>query len=1372
MAYYAYDKNIGKPVYLPTADDFTDPLPHVKIANLLTENLVVTGNVNISGATSVTLPRIADAIDGLQSVIDRTNSISGTIATQNASIVSISGRIGTNNSNLVATQASDSTLATYINKPGYVAGNYYRLLWGNSIAGGLGATQDLFFGQSANHGRPYEMTEFLSAFTNQELLIPSNVSTYIRKTLGFTGSTAGTITSVFFNTATTATLSVTTTVSGSPTTAAGTAIVRGLSGFNGPYYDPTFTANASGFVTSIAITNVSGISGQTLSGSSVSGAKVDFGTSVYSTRYYEGNFGWGGSTSWDIYQYAQTLSTDFLTAYPGGKALVFLRLFENDTSQLTGTSSDSRVYNLLADDGFTPDSYSVKDMVMASARRWVTFVRSKGWIPIVLTPVVAQQYNYNAKTSFESICNSLLSLKYSFPGTIVLDFTPSNTERATNMFTTSMFKVQSGSVSVSGATSNIAETSIANATVTPNPTTGYGTVTFQNASDSANFFPGNAIWFGGNLPGGVSRVSLGGFQNAATIFSVSGATLRFLNSLSTGFWPATPVSGVTVSTLNHVVTITTAQPHSFNVNTPVLVRLDSGGSFQRSISGSPYTVSGSWNYDTTTVSGRFVFNSSGHKMTTGMTVSMSGAMPSGISGSALTFTGITVTSPDSWFFVVGPFAGGGSGTGISGTFTVAATSSANAAVANGVYYPVSVTDTTIAIRIGAAVNISGGTISGAKGVIFPYPDISPGSISPDGIHPREPNGLVNSAKYLETELRNSKLLFNTTNALSPGPSDPNQLVVNPYLSNGLQGSLSQTFQQAQYQMLYLADSSGLVTFPAGWSMVGTNCGASLNISGSGFFPYKNTTAFRLVANGLAGRTFPTITTPVAAGVVTDFNNVAFVTADVGQPTLTFQGRQKMNAPIAGFSTVSGSSNLTLYFSNTGYITPMSAFLTSSVSGTHGGGYIANSGDSFVDGPFTSMTTATSGAVLTPTGVVVSGQDVTWSVAPTTSFSLSGVICVNGFSSTVGGNGLNGFGIVKTITAGVSVTITMDSSYTPVNPTGTNTYAGMTFLTQSVAITRTPTRLASSTKPLQLSAGKLSVGGPTNFTNGFHCLGGTISGTTVTLKLAPTGFTGTSPMAAWGNVSGTTSILVTTTSAAVANTALAGFFSGATWDSASNTISYTATGITGCLVPPGTYVTRAIPLGSALSFNSAALVGTPSVYTFTLPSSSMPTFNATPVVITSGGVTTVVQAGTIGITPGPANTTIQAGASNLGTSGTIQFLDFPDNSKVQAVLEADIISSNNFRHVTSVIRDVGVTNSTTNKTTAGTAFASGSRGVMNTYDGKTVKFRGRQCTVSLLEFPWNANSMQPFFVVQFGGQLGLNTPFSITMVPRYVGILLS
>lgn len=1367
MAYYAYDKNIGRPVYLPAADDFSSPLPSASIVNLFTKNVVATGIVNLSGASSVTLPRIADAIDGLQAVIDRTNTISGTIATQNASIVSISGRIGTNDSNLVATQASESTLATYINKPGYVAGNYYRLLWGNSIAQGLGASQDLFFGQSST--RPYEMTEFLSALTNQELLIPSNVSTYIRKALNFSSSTTGTINSLTFNSPTTATLSVTTTVSGSPTTAAGAATVRGLSGFNGPYYDPTFTTNASGFVTSIAITNVSGISGQTISGSSVSGAKVDFGTSIFSTRYYEGNFGWGGSTSWDIYQYAQTFSTDFLSAYPGGKAVVFLRLFENDTSQLTGTSADSRVYNLLADDGFTPDSYSVKDIVMASARRWVTFVRSKGWIPIVLTPVVSQQYNYASKTSFESICNSLLSLKYSFPGTIVLDFTPSNTERATNMFTTSMFKVQAGSVSVSGATSNIATTSIANATVTPNPTTGYGTVTFQNAGDSANFFPGNSIWFGGNLPGGTSRVSLGGFQNAATIFSVSGATLRFLNSRNPGFWPATSVSGVTVSTLNHVVTITTAQPHSFTVDTPALVRLDPSGSFQRSISGSPYSVTGNWTYDVTTVSGRFVFNSSGHNMTTGMTVVMSGAMPGGITGTALTFTGITVTSSDSWFFVVGPFGAGGSGTATA-TWTVAATSSANAAVANGVYYPVSVTDTTLAIRIGAAVNISGGTISGAKGVIFPYPDISPGSISPDGIHPREPTGLVNSAKYLETELRNSKLLFNTTNALSPGPSDPNQIAVNPYLSNGLQTVVNES-AQAQFQMVSPADSSGSVNFPAGWALNTANCGASLNLSGTGFFPYKNTTGFRLVVNGLAGRTFPTITTPVIAGVVTDFNNLGFVTADPGQPTLTFRGRQKMSAPIAGFSTVSGSSNITLYFSNVGYITPMTEFLTSSVSGTHGGGYIANSGDSFVDGPFTSMTTATLGTATTPTAVAVSGQDVTWTVSSTSSFTVSGVICVNGFSSTVGGNGLNGFGIVKSLNTGpTSVTITMDSSYTPVNPTGTNTFAGMTFLTQSVAITRTPAPLASSTKPLQLCSGKLSVGGPTNFTNGFHCLGGTISGTTVTLKLAPTGFTGTSPMAAWGNVSGTTSILVTTTSATVANTALAGFFSGATWDSSSNTISYTATGISGCLVPPGTFVTRAIPLGSALSFTGASLVS--SVYTITLPSSVVPTFNAAPVAITNlSGVTAVVQTGTIGITPGAMNTTIQAGASDLGAAGTIQFLNFPDNSKVEAVFEADIISSNNFRQVTSSIRD-GVTGSNINKTGAGAAIASGSRAVMNTYDGKTVKFRGRQCTVSLLEFPWVANNMQPFFNLQFGGQLGLNTPFSVTMVPRYVGILLS
>jgi hypothetical protein len=1366
MAYYAYDKNIGRPVYLPTADDFSSPLPSASIGDLFTKNLIATGNVNLSGAYSVTLPRIADAIDGLQAVIDRTNTISGTIASQNASIASISGRIGTNDSNLVATQASESTLATYINKPGYVAGNYYRFLWGNSIAGGLAASQDLFIGQSS--GRPYEMTEFLSAFTNQELLIPSNVSTYIRKALTFSTSTTGIINSLTFNSPTTAILSVTTTVSGAPSAAAGGATVRGLSGFNGPYYDPTFTTNASGFVTSIAITNVSGISGQTISGSSVSGAKVDFGASTYSTRYYEGNFGWGGSTSWDIYQYAQTLSTDFLNAYPGGKAVVFLRLFENDTSQLTGTSADSRIYNLLADDGFTPDSYSVKDIVMASARRWVTFVRSKGWIPIVLTPVVSQQYNYASKTSFESVCNSLLSLKYSFPGTIVLDFTPSNTERATNMFTTSMFKVQSGSVSISGATSNIATTNIANATVTPNPTTGYGTVTFQNASDSTNFFPGNSIWFGGNLPGNNSRVSLGGFQNAATIFSVSGATLRFLNSRNIGFWPATSVSGVTVSTLNHVVTITTAQPHSFTVDTPALVRLDTSGSFQRSISGSPYAVAGNWTYDVTTVSGRFVFNSSGHNMTTGLTVVMSGAMPSGISGTALTFTGITVTSPDSWFFVVGPFGAGGSGTATA-TFTVGTTSSANAAVANGVYYPVSVTDTTLAIRIGAAANISGGTISGAKGVIFPYPDISPGSISPDGIHPREPTGLVNSAKYLETELRNSKLLFNTTNAVSPGSSDPNQLAVNPYLSNGLQTTLTEN-AQAQFQMVSPADASGSVIFPAGWSMAAINCGASLNLSGTGFFPYKNTTGFRLVVNGLAGRTFPSIATPVQSGAVADFNSLGFVTADPGQPTLTFQGRQKMSAPIAGFSTVSGSSNITLYFSNTGYITPMSAFLTSSVSGTHGGGYIANSGDSFVDGPFTSMTTATSGAALTPTAVAVSGQDVTWSVSPTTSFTVSGVICVNGFSSTVGGNGLNGFGIVKTINAGVSVIITMDSSYTPVSPTGTNTFAGMTFLTQSVAITRTPSPLASSTKTLQLCSGKLSVGGPTNFTNGFHCLGGTISGTTVTLKLAPTGFTGTSPMAAWGNVSGTTSILVTTNSATVANTALAGFFSGATWDSSSNTISYTATGITGSLVPPGTFVTRAIPLGSALSFTGASVVS--SVYTFTLLSASMPTFNATPVAITIGGVTTVVQTGTIGITPGPVNTTIQAGPTNLGAAGTIQFLDFPDNSKFEGVLEADIISSNNFRQVTSTIRDLGVTGSTTNKTTAGAPVASGSRGIMNNYDGKTVKFRGRQSTVSLLEFPWVATSMQPFFGVQFGGQLGLNTPFSVTMVPRYVGILLS
>ena len=180
----------------------------------------------------------------------------------------------------------------------------------------------------------------------------------------------------------------------------------------------------------------------------------------------------------------------------------------------------------------------------------------------------------------------------------------------------------------------------------------------------------------------------------------------------------------------------------------------------------------------------------------------------------------------------------------------------------------------------------------------------------------------------------------------------------------------------------------------------------------------------------------------------------------------------------------------------------------------------------------------------------------------------------------------------------------------------------------------------------------------------------------------------------------------------------------------------------------------------------------SVYTFTLLSASMPTFNATPVAITIGGVTTVVQTGTIGITPGPVNTTIQAGPTNLGAAGTIQFLDFPDNSKFEGVLEADIISSNNFRQVTSTIRDLGVTGSTTNKTTAGAPVASGSRGIMNNYDGKTVKFRGRQSTVSLLEFPWVATSMQPFFGVQFGGQLGLNTPFSVTMVPRYVGILLS
>ena len=519
--------------------------------------------------------------------------------------------------------------------------------------------------------------------------------------------------------------------------------------------------------------------------------------------------------------------------------------------------------------------------------------------------------------------------------------------------------------------------------------------------------------------------------------------------------------------------------------------------------------------------------------------------------------------------------------------------------------------------------------------------------------------------------------------------------------------------------------------------------------------------YKLVVNGLAGRAFPTLT-------LSDNNATGFGPFQI--PQITFSMRQKSASTFAGFRTVSGSGLVTLYFSDA----TLTSHITSATAGS--GFFIANSGDSFVDGPIASATTvtvATTGTT-TPTAVSVSGQDVTWNVPSTIMFVNGNVVRVAGFTTSSGAAiGLNGFGICKSFVAGVSVTITMDPAYgTPVAPTGTPVFTNVSYATTTATFTRPGGATASSTKNLSMSAGRISVGGPTNITNGFHVLGGNISGGVVTLKLAPTSFSGTSPMSTWGTVSGTTSIWVTTTAvaSAVRNTQIEGYFPSASWNSLENTITYTpAVAPSGTLVPPGTYVTRAIPAGSPISFSGGSFTAATS--TVTVNTQDIINWRAAPYALTSGATTTVLSAG-IGVVSGGNTSTITGTTPiSLGVSGTIQLLSFPDNSNVQAVFDGDVISSTNLRNIQIACRDSSVTGGTTNNL-ANPGPAGNSRGMKNLLDGKTFTTVGKVSTISLLEFPWIGNSIRPFVTIQFGANLALNTPFAATIMLRYLNVLLS
>jgi len=1394
MAYYAYDKNIGKPVYLPTADDFTDPLPHVKIANLLTENLVVSGNVNISGATSVTLPRIAYAIDGLQSVIDRTNSLSGTNTAQNADIVTVSGRNTTSVSGLTtvipatiaaATVSGESTLAKYINKPGYVGGDCYRLHWGDSLTGQESATADGYFTGGV---RGYGMIEYLSYTNGQPLLIPSKASTLVRKIMGFLGSSTGVVTSAIYTSPTDVllTLSAATGTGLSNTTAI--AIVRGISGINGVYYDPNFSLNASGAALTVTVTNApTNTSGTVLPVTATS--KVDVGLFDVvrsSTRYFDGIFGWGGSTSWDVYQYKDILASTFRNAYPTSNAIVFLRIFENDMS-LGPAGTNSRVFTLLQEDGFTPATDAPIDITIASAKRWITFVQSQGMVPCLLTPVISAQYSLTSKQSFYTICNALFSLKKDFPGTIVLDYNPSIIERiSNNLYSQNGYKPLPGTVPIASARSNVVRTvgtSVTN--VITNATNGIGTVNFSSSGDISPFIPGNIIYFDGftnnstvtpfAAPGALFKA--GGFQNACTILSVSGTSLLFFHP-NTGNYATGTFTGGNVSTVSNTITITTAAPHTFSTTTPVLVRFGNNGSFAAVNGTSPIVQTGAaWTFDTATVPGRFTV-SGAHTFTTGMvvtTASGAGTLPNTLSGTTLQFSsGITVTSPTSWFYNTGLTTGTPTSGTANATWATGNSSSTNSVSANGIYYPIAVGSNTVTILAAVAVNISGGDqpIGSVTGTLFPG-DEMPNTITADGIHPSPgENGERLSGDYLSRALKESKLLFPTNGMTLKGPDDANTHALNPFLI-GAGGVINGPNSNVQLSSPITAAMPNILSFPFGGSFSSTNLGLGIfNLVGSGYVPYKNSTMYKLVINGLAGRAFPTITN--------SDNNATGFGSNALQPNMTFSMPHKSASTFAGFRTVSGSGVVTLYFSDA----TLASHISAATAGS--GFFIANSGDSFVDGPIapgTAVTVATTGTT-TPTGVSVSGQDVTWLVPSTSMFTVNNVVRVAGFTTSTGAAiGLNGFGICNTITTNTSVVITMDSAYgTPVAPTGTAVFGNVSFATTTATFTRPGGATASSTKNLSMSAGRISAGGPTNLTNGFHVLGGNISGGVVTLKLAPTSFSGTSPMANWapsGTTSGTTSIWVTTTAvaSAVRNTQIEGYFPSATWDSVANTITYTPTvAPTGTLVPPGTYVTRAIPVGSPVSFTGGAFTaaaGTvPAFHTVTVNTRDIINWRAAPYALTpSGGTTTVLTAG-IGVVSGGNTSTITGNSSiSLGSTGAIQLLNFPDNSNVQVVFDGDVISSTNLRNLTPQCRDSSVTGSTTNNLAAPSVAGNG-RGMKNLLDGKTYTVVGKVSTISLLEFPWVANTIRPFFSIQFGATLGLNTPFAATIMLRYLNVLLS
>jgi hypothetical protein len=174
---------------------------------------------------------------------------------------------------------------------------------------------------------------------------------------------------------------------------------------------------------------------------------------------------------------------------------------------------------------------------------------------------------------------------------------------------------------------------------------------------------------------------------------------------------------------------------------------------------------------------------------------------------------------------------------------------------------------------------------------------------------------------------------------------------------------------------------------------------------------------------------------------------------------------------------------------------------------------------------------------------------------------------------------------------------------------------------------------------------------------------------------------------------------------------------------------------------------------------------------TVNTSDVVKWQAAPIAVTVGSTTTILSTGIVATYGGMTTTIAATSSTNLGASGTIQLLSFPDNSNVQVVFDADVISSNNLREIVPQCRDVGVTASTSNGLSQ-TPIGSNYRGNKNLFDGQRISYLGAVKNVSLLEFPWNTSSIKPFLTVRFGQDLGLNTPFALTMMLRYLNVLLS